>query len=416
MPGPLGDYFGTETIQDIFTTVTTTGAPTTLAGTPKLRCYKNGSTTESSDITPTVDFDSRTGANAYAIDLTGDSGFYATGNDFQVMITAGTVGGTSVVGYIVASFSIRNRSALRPVTAGRQLVVDASGLADANMVKAGPTGSGTAQTAGDIPAKTNSLTFTVANKVDTLGAMIRTGTAQAGAASTITLDAGASATDSVYYGSVIYVIGGTGAGASGRFISSYVGATKVASVSPAWTVQPDNTSVFVVMPWGGTDVQQWKSSNLSAPATAGIPEVNVKNINNVATTAVTTVKAVQGLTTADTVVTVSGNVNGNVGGSVASLTTNNDKTGYALATGGVDATSIASIVSNVWAQAMSDISAVPAITGTILAAINWLYCLARNKGTQTATTQIIMKDDGATTLGTSTVSDDTVTFTRGKFS
>ena len=69
-----------------------------------------------------------------------------------------------------------------------------------------------------------------------------------------------------------------------------------------------------------SDVTDWNGTAVSAPATAGIPEVNEKNINNVATTAVTTVKAVQGLTTADTVVTVSGNVNGNVGGSVGSVT------------------------------------------------------------------------------------------------
>jgi hypothetical protein len=39
---------------------------------------------------------------------------------------------------------------LAPATAGRTLVVDAAGLADANMVKMGPTGAGTAQTARDI--------------------------------------------------------------------------------------------------------------------------------------------------------------------------------------------------------------------------------------------------------------------------
>jgi len=41
---------------------------------------------------------------------------------------------------------------LGPATAGRTLVVDASGLADANTVKLGPTGSGTAQTARDVGA------------------------------------------------------------------------------------------------------------------------------------------------------------------------------------------------------------------------------------------------------------------------
>jgi hypothetical protein len=37
-----------------------------------------------------------------------------------------------------------------PATSGRSMVVDAAGLVDANMVKAGPTGSGTAQTARDL--------------------------------------------------------------------------------------------------------------------------------------------------------------------------------------------------------------------------------------------------------------------------
>jgi hypothetical protein len=64
------------------------------------------------------------------------------------------------------------------------MVVDAAGLVDANAVKVGPSGSGTAQTAGDIvanettiagyidtevaaiKAKTDQLTFTVASQVD----------------------------------------------------------------------------------------------------------------------------------------------------------------------------------------------------------------------------------------------------------
>lgn len=44
-----------------------------------------------------------------------------------------------------------------------------------------------------------------------------------------------------------------------------------------------------------TNPIKWNGTAVSAPATAGIPEVNVKNINNVSAAAVTTVKAVQGL-------------------------------------------------------------------------------------------------------------------------
>jgi hypothetical protein len=73
----------------------------------------------------------------------------------------------------------------------------------------------------------------------------RSGTAQAGGASTITLDSGASATDDIYNGSTITITGGTGSGQT-RIISDYVGSTKVATVSAAWTTQPTNSSTFSV--------------------------------------------------------------------------------------------------------------------------------------------------------------------------
>ena len=73
----------------------------------------------------------------------------------------------------------------------------------------------------------------------------RTGTAQAGASTTITLDASALANDDIYNGSTITITGGTGVGQV-RVISDYVGSTKVATVSVAFTVTPDNTSLFSV--------------------------------------------------------------------------------------------------------------------------------------------------------------------------
>lgn len=71
------------------------------------------------------------------------------------------------------------------------------------------------------------------------------GTAQAGAAATITLAAGnSSAVDSAYRDWYVYTTGGTGDGQL-RKITAYVGATKVATVA-AWDVQPDNTTTYVV--------------------------------------------------------------------------------------------------------------------------------------------------------------------------
>ncbi len=58
----------------------------------------------------------------------------------------------SVIHHATDTFDVRATCPLKPATSGRTLVVDASGLADANAVKLGPTGAGTAQTARDIGA------------------------------------------------------------------------------------------------------------------------------------------------------------------------------------------------------------------------------------------------------------------------
>jgi len=150
----LGDYDTATVIYGKFATFRpSTGACFTLGGTPALSVYKDSSTTESTaGVTLTPDFDSRTGLNHFAIDTSADGTFYAAGSNFDVVITAGTVDSVSVVGAVVAHFTLRKNSALKPATAGRTLVVDAAGLADSNTVKQGPSGSGVPQTARDMGA------------------------------------------------------------------------------------------------------------------------------------------------------------------------------------------------------------------------------------------------------------------------
>ncbi|MCK7471451.1 MAG: hypothetical protein MZU95_12280 [Desulfomicrobium escambiense] len=67
------------------------------------------------------------------------------------------------------------------------------------------------------------------------------GTAQAGAADSITLAASAAAVDDVYNGMQIEITGGTGGGQV-RTIDDYDGSTLNATVDSAWTTQPDITS------------------------------------------------------------------------------------------------------------------------------------------------------------------------------
>ncbi len=126
----LGDFAVGSTIRGMFNSNQSDGTPITLAGTPVLSCYKLPGLTESvAGVTLAVDFDGKTGLHAFAVDTSADGAFYATASDFALVLTAGTVNAISVVGTEVAHFSLQNRSALRPATAGRTIVVDASGHA-----------------------------------------------------------------------------------------------------------------------------------------------------------------------------------------------------------------------------------------------------------------------------------------------
>jgi len=105
-----GDYRAGDTVDFKFSTVNTSAAPTTLSG-ATLSAYKSNSTTQTTTgVGVTVDFDGLTGLNHVRVTTASDGTFFADGNDFDIVITAGTVGGVSVVGMVVGSFSLANRS------------------------------------------------------------------------------------------------------------------------------------------------------------------------------------------------------------------------------------------------------------------------------------------------------------------
>ena len=88
------------------TTAAATGAPTQLAGSPVISAYPGNSTTQlTAGITLTVDFDAVTGLNNVRVVATAANG-YASATDYALVITTGTVGGTSAVGYVVGHFTI----------------------------------------------------------------------------------------------------------------------------------------------------------------------------------------------------------------------------------------------------------------------------------------------------------------------
>jgi hypothetical protein len=136
------------------------------------------------------------------------------------------------------------------------IVIQLSGVDMSDAVRMGLTSlPNVAQgSAGALPTADSSGRVTVITNSDKTGYGLaatdsyinNSGTAQAGAGSTITLAAGASATNSIYVGQLVKITSGTGAGQS-RLITAYVGATKVATVGVAWQTNPDSTSVYQVM-------------------------------------------------------------------------------------------------------------------------------------------------------------------------
>ena len=86
---------------------------------------------------------------------------------------------------------------------------------------------------------------------------IRQSTATAGGASTITLDASASATNDFYNGCIIVTTGGTSPNQQ-RVIVDYDGTSKVATVHKSWNGNPASGTTFLIVP--GSDL--WEVSPL----------------------------------------------------------------------------------------------------------------------------------------------------------
>lgn len=98
---------------------------------------------------------------------------------------------------------------------------------------------------------------------DTASGVLQTyaATATSATSTTIVFPNGASAVNDQYTGQTIKIITGTGAGQT-RKITGYVGVSRTATVSPAWTVTPDNTSTFKIAKILGPDVELYSGEIL----------------------------------------------------------------------------------------------------------------------------------------------------------
>ena len=114
----MGDYADDSTVRIFFTTNDGSGgavAPSTAFEAADVVIYKNNSATQkatTNGITMTSPFDAVTGLHLVEIDCsndTGDAEFWATGNDYSVILSPDETVDSQTVVAAIAQFSIENR-------------------------------------------------------------------------------------------------------------------------------------------------------------------------------------------------------------------------------------------------------------------------------------------------------------------
>jgi hypothetical protein len=123
--------------------------------------------------------------------------------------------------------------------------------------------------------------------------------------------------------------------------------------------------------------------------------------------------------TIPTVTAVTGNIGGNVAGSVGSVTGNvgGNVTGSVGSLAAQAKTDVnAEVVDALATDTYAEPGSVPAATSSIEDKIGWLFMLARNARTTTATTDAVRNDANSADVATSLLNDNGTTFTRGEYS
>lgn len=353
----LGDFAEDATVSFMWSTNATDGSSITRSTNGTVSVYKSNSTTQTTaGITDTEDFDSLTGIHHCQIDTSADA-FYAAGTEYMVVLSGATVD-TKSVNAVIAHFSIER--------AGGALA----------LLKNATYGLSALETiVDDLEGR---LTATRAGYLDNLS-----GGAVATAAALATVD---------------------------DFIDTEVAAilaavdTEVAAIKTKTDYLPSATAgaaggLFIAGSNAATTVNI--TGNITGNLSGSVGSVTgaVGSVTgNVGGNVAGSVGSVTGA-----VGSVTGNVGGNVTGSVGSLA--------AQAKTDVNAEVVDALATDTYAE----LGAVPAATSSLKDKITWLFMLARNARLTTATADKVRNDVNNADVGTSTLSDDGTTFTRGEY-
>ena len=105
----IGDFLAGSVVRIKFNTLAQSLLPATPSVNPAFAVYKNSTTEITAGITVTVDYDAKAGMHQVAVDTSADPA-YTTGEDYDVVFTAGTVDGKDLTRVVLRTFSIENRN------------------------------------------------------------------------------------------------------------------------------------------------------------------------------------------------------------------------------------------------------------------------------------------------------------------
>lgn len=241
----LGDIVKNDTVYCYFSTHEAAGgnvAPSTAFESADVIVYEDGSATQiTAGVTVTSPFDAETGFHLATIATTDSS--YETGKSYTVVLAPDeTIDGQTITAVVIGYFTIERGAAHREL-----------GASGAGLTAIPWNASWDAEVQSEVTDGLNAYdpptrAELTADKDEILNAVgiLTAGTMQAGSLSTTAVLASATTIgDDILNATAITIVAGTGLGQT-RYITDWVSATDTATVAPAWSTTPDNTSVYVV--------------------------------------------------------------------------------------------------------------------------------------------------------------------------
>ena len=418
----MGDYADDSTVRIFFTTNDGSGgavAPSTAFEAADIVIYKNNSATQkatTNGITMTSPFDTVTGLHLVEIDCsndTGDSGFWATGNDYSVVLSPDETVDSQTVVSAVAQFSIENRivSAVKGNVNGvAGTITTLDGLNNFD-----PTSSNV--TVGTIAANAVSASALATDAVTEIQSGLATSSALATAQTdldTLTGSDGVTlATSQPNYAPNTTVPPTAAAMADAVWDEARASHTSAGSFGEGVQVESLNTQAKAdVNAEADTAISDASLATSSALSTAQTDLDTLTGADGV-TLATSPPNYAPNTTTPPTAAAIRAEVDSN-SPQLAAIVADTTEIQTDLAKGGRLALSLDSILDGITSARSEPSAGAPPSSASLVQKVDYLYKFLINKKTQTSDTYKVFNSDGATVDHQATVSDDGTTATFGE--